>query len=134
MSGSSTYPGPRSVPAPVPWAARPPAPSSVTLTLTGELDTRGAERLRALLDDAVAPGRRLVLDLSGVEHLSSAALAVLVAGHRRLRDAGGALVVSSPSSAVVRVLRVSGLHRVIVVDVPSEVASVPLPAAPLAHL
>ena len=86
------------------------------MTVDAVLDTRGADRLRALLDDAAAPRRRLVLDLSGVEHVSSAALAVLVSGHRRLRDGGGALVVRSPSAAAVRELRISGLHRVIEVD------------------
>ena len=96
-----------------------PGPAShgeAVLVVDGALDTRGSERLRALLDDAVAPRRRLVLDLSAVEHVSSAALAVLVSGHRRLREGGGALVVRSPSAAVVRELRISGLHRVIEVE------------------
>jgi anti-anti-sigma factor len=97
-----------------------PGPQSVALAVAGDLDTGGADRLRAQLDDATAPARRLVLDLSQVEHLSSAALAVLVAAHRRLRDGGGALVVRDPSPAVVRVLRVSGLHRVILVDPPES--------------
>jgi anti-sigma B factor antagonist len=80
------------------------------------LDPRGSDRLRALLEDAVAPRRRVVVDLSAVEHLSSVALAVLVSGHRRLRDGGGALVLRTPSPAVLRELRISGLHRVFEVE------------------
>lgn len=95
-------PGPRLSPVPPPVA---------DLVVEGEVDAEEAERLRALLDDAVAPGRRLVLDTSGVEHLSAAALGVLVGAHSRLRDGGGALVLLDPSPCVVRVLRVSGLHR-----------------------
>ena len=57
-----------------------------------------------------------MLDLSGVTRLSAAALEVLVAAHRRLRDGGGQLVIASPSPAVVRVLRISGLHRSIAVE------------------
>lgn len=91
------------------------------LKVDGVVDTHGADRLRALLEDATAPRRRVVLDLADVEHLSSAALAVLVSGHRRLRDAGGELVVR-PSPAVVRELRISGLHRVITVDPPEPAA------------
>ncbi len=86
---------------------------SVPLPVAGELDAQGTERLRALFDDEIRPGRRLVLDLSGVDHLSAAALAALVAAHCRLRDSGGSLVLAAPSPAVVRVLRISGLHRVL---------------------
>jgi hypothetical protein len=41
------------------------------LTVAGQLDGPGAVRLRALLDDAVAPGVTLTLDLSRVTHLSA---------------------------------------------------------------
>ena len=99
-------------PAPEPVVLHP----ALGLVVAGELDAEAAERLRAELDDAVAPGRQVVLDVSGVDHVSAAALAVLVAAHRRLRDGAGCLVLASPSPAVVRVLRVSGLHRVLTVE------------------
>ena len=82
------------------------------LRLEGELDLASTDRLRALLDDRVAPGARVELDLTDVTHLSAAALAVLVAAHRKLRERGGALVLGALSPAVERVLRISGLHRV----------------------
>lgn len=85
------------------------------LTAAGELDAAGAVRLRAQLDDAlVADGPSHVsLDLSRVTHVSSDALAVLVAAYRRLRESGGSLELTEISPAVVRVLRISGLHRVL---------------------
>jgi anti-sigma B factor antagonist len=107
------------VPGTPPGAADDPD-QEVLLAVDGVLDTRGADRLRAQLEDAFAPRRRLVLDLGDVEHVSSAALAVLVSGHRRLRDGGGVLLLRSPSPAVVRELRISGLHRVIAVDPPEH--------------
>lgn len=82
------------------------------LVLEGELDSDSTERLRALLDDRMVSGHRLELDLSGVTHVSAAALAVLVGTHRKLRDRRGVLVLCAPSLAVQKVLRVSGLHRV----------------------
>jgi anti-anti-sigma factor len=90
--------------------ARPGGPH---LMASDELDADGTARLRATLDDAVAPGVRLTLDLSRVSHLSAEALAVLVHAHRRLRDGGGALELLETSPAVTRVLRISGLHRVL---------------------
>lgn len=95
------------------------------LTVAGELDREGAIRLRAQLDDAVAPGAQLTLDLSRVSHLSAEALAVLVHVYRRLRDSGGALVLAEVSDPVVRVLRISGLHRVLTIT--------PSPAEPVAE-
>ena len=107
-------------PGPTPAPPSRPDRQEVVLDVDSDLDTAGADRLRALLEDAVAPRRRVVLDLSRVAHLSSAALAVLVSGHRRLRDGGGEMVVRAPSAAVVRELRISGLHRVIAVDPPER--------------
>lgn len=100
-----------------------PRPTGPHLTVAGELDQPGAVRLRAVLDDAVAPGVRVTLDLSRVTHLSTPALAVLVHGYRRLRDTGGALVLDAVSEQVERVLVVSGLDRLITLP--------PRPAPPL---
>ena len=96
-------------------------PSGPHLTVAGDVDTAGAVRLRALLDDAMLPGARLTLDLSRVDHLSAPALAVLVQAYRRLRDSGGELVLTEASGPVERVLRVSGLHRVLAVQQPRVV-------------
>ena len=83
------------------------------LTAAGELDAAGAVRLRAQLDDALVAGDHVSLDLARVTHVSADALAVLVAAYRRLRESGGSLVLTEVSPAVVRVLRISGLHRVL---------------------
>ena len=92
--------------------AAPPA-ARPHLVVEGELDGPGATRLHALLDDEIAPGLDLTLDLSGVQHLSADALSVLVHAYRRLRDGGGSLRLTSPSTPVLRVLRISGLHKVL---------------------
>jgi anti-anti-sigma factor len=83
-----------------------------SVVLTGELDADGAARLRATLEDTLAPRAVVTLDLARVDYLSQPALAVLVQAHRRLRDSGGALVLASVSEPVERLLRISGLHRV----------------------
>lgn len=89
------------------------------LTAAGELDADGAVRLHAQLDDAIAPGTAVTLDLSRVTYLSSDALAVLVHAYCRLRDGGGSLVLTGGSPSVRRVLRISGLHRVLPVPSPT---------------
>lgn len=93
------------------------------LTAAGELDGPGAVRLRAQLDDALVAGDHVTLDLSRVTHVSADALAVLVGAYRRLRESGGSLTLTDVSPAVVRVLRISGLHRVLTpVDTPRDAA------------
>ena len=102
----------------------------VVMGISGELDRDAAERLRATLEDAIAPGAVVTLDLARVTHLSQAALAVVVQAHRRLRDSGGSLRLTSVSEPVVRVLRISGLHRVFDVESEAERASdEPVPRA-----
>lgn len=101
------------------------------LRVTGDLDVSGAERLQALLGDAIRPGAALTVDLSRVTRLTHPGLAVLVAAHRRLRDGGGSLALSRPSAPVVRALRVSGLHLELTVlaSVPPQRPDAPAPAA-----
>lgn len=94
------------------------------LTAAGALDAGGAVRLHAQLDDAIAPRTAVTLDLSRVTYLSADALAALVHAYCRLRDGGGSLVLTGASTPVVRVLRISGLHKVLPVA-PAAPAAVP---------
>lgn len=95
------------------------APHGTLVTAAGELDAEGALRLQAQLDDAVAAGGGVSLDLSRVTHVSAAALTVVMGAYTRLRDSGSGLVLTGVSPAVVRVLRISGLHRVLAVEAPA---------------
>ena len=83
------------------------------LLLSGVLDENVVDRVSALLDDLAGPGHDVVVDLSRAESLPLGVLRALVAAHRRLHASGGSLLVVEPSSAARRVLRTSGLHRVL---------------------
>ena len=58
-------------------------------------------------------GTRLVLDLSGIRFVTSSALGRLVALSRRVRAAGGRLMLTNLSPAVAEVLSVTNLDRVL---------------------
>jgi anti-sigma B factor antagonist len=64
----------------------------------GDLDVYTAPRLKETLEQSVADGRRLVLDLSGVQFIDSTALSVLVGALHLTQSKGGdfRLVVSDP--------------------------------------
>jgi anti-anti-sigma factor len=99
------------------------AAASAVLTVTGELDATGAERLLARLDRLLDRGHRhLVLDLSGVSFCDSSGMSALVRGHARASAAAGGLRLSAASPQVTRVLELAGLARML--GLPSTVDDV----------
>ena len=99
----------------------------VGVRVVGEVDVASVGVLRAAL--WAAPARPLRVDLSGVRLLSAAGVRALVAAHLRVRARGGELVLADPDPVVARVLRATGLHRVVPV-----VQSLPTPACPRSEL
>lgn len=88
------------------------------LHLAGVLDQAAAPALdraaRAL------PGSRVVLDLANLRYASSAGIAALIALHRRLRAAGGILVLARPSEALAEMFLVLNLGSLIPVHATVE--------------
>lgn len=101
------------------------ADHAVEMRATGEVDIATVGAFRSAL--WAAPARpALRLDLSGVSLLSAAGVRALVAAHLRVRARGGELVLLRPDPVVERVLRATGLHRVIpIVDPCSDRELVP---------
>lgn len=84
----------------------------VDVRAVGEIDIATVGSLRAAL--WAAPARPVLrVDLSGVRVLSAAGVRALAAAHLRVRARGGELVLVDPDPVVERVLRVTGLHRVV---------------------
>jgi anti-anti-sigma factor len=95
--------------------------------IAGEIDmaTIGAlDKALAEIADAVAPGRRLVVDVAHVTFLSASGVRVLVQTGERVRCAGGAFAIDPVSPVVERVLQACGFGDVVGV-VPGEPASAP---------
>jgi anti-sigma B factor antagonist len=83
------------------------------VTVTGELDIYAAPRLRGALVDLVQAGtHRVVVDTSNVTFIDSTGIGVLIGALKRLRAADGELRVVASAEPVLRMLRVTGLHRV----------------------
>jgi serine/threonine-protein kinase RsbW len=80
------------------------------IRLSGEIDFRTADALRAELDTVSAMPGDLVVDLSGSTYMESRGYAVLAEAAKRLRSEGRRTVLESPSPAVMHTLRLTGLH------------------------
>ncbi len=79
-------------------------PAGVTVT-AGEIDLTTAPRFRAAVDEALAAGGNLLVDLLGCEFLDSSGLSVLVDAYGALHGTGRRMVVAAvPDGPVGRVL------------------------------
>lgn len=89
----------------------------VVIALDEALLTDGLADARWMLHDALLSGaRRIVVDLSGVERLSSPALASFLWAHRICRARGGALILRGADRHTLDMLYRTGLWRVLTID------------------
>ena len=89
----------------------------VTIQLDDALLAHGLADVRWLLLGALHAGARsLVVDLSRVERLPEAAVAVLLWAHRICRARGGAVVLRGADRRTEGLLRRTGLWRVLVAE------------------
>ncbi|SFL89426.1 STAS domain-containing protein [Geodermatophilus ruber] len=86
----------------------------VTIHLDDDLLAHGLADVRWLLHDALLAGaRRLVVDLTRVQHLSSSVVASFLWAHRTCRARGGAVVLRGANRRTEDLLHRTGLWRVI---------------------
>lgn len=85
-----------------------PGADTILLAVTGRLGSEGAAQVRGALDAAISAGGLVHLDLSGVDYISSAGLAVLRRAATALRMRGGGLMVAAASEPVRLALRLGG--------------------------
>ena len=81
--------------------------------LVGEADVTTRVLTEVLDAEAAKKPRLLLVDVSGLAFIDSAALHQIVRAHRRLHADGCVLALVSPSPGVARVLQLSALDQVI---------------------
>ena len=95
-------------------AAHEHEPGVIVLRLSGVAGERSAEQLRKALSAALEDAPRcVVLNLSGLRQMSSASLGRLVAAIKRLREAGGQLVLCGARPPVSDALRLLHLDEIV---------------------
>ena len=90
--------------------------------LVGEADITTRELAEVLGAEAAKKPRLLLVDVSGLTFIDSAALHEFVRAYRRLRADGCLLALISPSPGVARLLQLSALDQVIPVHASAEEA------------
>lgn len=101
------------------------AGSTTVVRLAGEADVTTGALAEVLGAEAAKKPRLLLVDMSGLAFIDSAALHELVKAHRKLRTEGCELALVGPSRAVARVLQLSALDQVLPVYASAEEAGAP---------
>ena len=85
---------------------------AVVLAVQGRLDEKASAELEKRIQEGLTGGgRRFVVDLAATEHLSGAALRVLLMLGRKLAATAGGLVLAAPSAPVMSALQIAGFTR-----------------------
>jgi anti-sigma B factor antagonist len=88
--------------------------NSGEVAVSGRLDAAQAARAQEFLD---AVGDRCVLDLSGLEYISSAGLGVLLRTHKRMMSGDSALELVNVNKHIADIFRYSGFDKLFVIKV-----------------
>ena len=85
------------------------------IELTGRLDTTTAPALDKTINEDVAEAKSLLLDLKGLEYISSAGLRVLLAAQKKMQKIGSMKLVNV-GEAVMEVLEMTGFADILVIE------------------
>lgn len=90
---------------------------AVVVRVEGELDMASAPRLGRVLNTALDDGASaLSLDLTELSFLDSTGVRVLISAHRRATDQGCAFTLARPTRSVRRVLHLTGVDQLLVIE------------------
>jgi anti-sigma B factor antagonist len=89
---------------------------ATVVAVGGEIDIASAPRLERVLDQAVAGGNNVVVDLAHVEFMDVSGLRVLLNAHRRTESEGVPLVLVNVPPAVMRLLALTGTQDVLAIQ------------------
>lgn len=82
------------------------------VALTGRLDVATSPEVEARILEAIAAGvRQLVLDVSGLEYVSSAGLRVVIVVGKKVRAEGGDMVFACAGPNIRQILDISGFTK-----------------------
>ena len=87
----------------------------VTIKLAGRLDTITAPALEKTVTEGVGCAQRLVLDMKGIEYISSAGLRVLLGTHKKLQK-NGAMKLINVCEDVMEIFEMTGFSDILTIE------------------
>ena len=86
-----------------------------TIEITGRLDTTTAPVLDKMINEDIEGTKDLILDMKGLEYISSAGLRVLLSAQQKMMKIGSMKVVNVCES-VMEVLEMTGFADILVIE------------------
>ncbi len=83
------------------------------VVLRGRLDTTGAVVIELPFQKIATERRQIIVDLSGVNFLSSYGIRVLLVAAKIANGKGGQMVIVCPNQSVARILKIAGADTLI---------------------
>ena len=85
------------------------------IEIVGRLDTTTAPALDKTINEDIGDTKNLILDLKGLEYISSAGLRVLLAAQKKLQKIGSMKVINV-CEAVMEVFEMTGFADILVIE------------------
>ncbi|MBQ9664821.1 MAG: STAS domain-containing protein, partial [Oscillospiraceae bacterium] len=89
--------------------------AKLTVSLSGRLDTTTSPELEKSLHESLTGIAELVMDLSGLEYISSAGLRVLLSAQKLMMKQGG-MKVTHVSETVMEIFEVTGFVDILTIE------------------
>lgn len=86
--------------------------NTATIAIDGRLDTMTSPELIAEIGKVAPANDKLILDVSGLEYISSAGVRALVTAHKQMAKKGG-FTVKSPNKNVLEIIKLTGLTTIL---------------------
>lgn len=86
------------------------------LKVIGRIDTTNANEFDSTVQNEIKEGTNLVLDLKGLEYISSAGLRVLLSTHKALTKVNGKLIIRNVNSDVMEVFDITGFSSILAIE------------------
>ncbi len=85
------------------------------IRLNDELDHHNAVKIREQSDKLIDRNhiKHIIFDFSGTDFMDSAGIGVIMGRYKKLVFLGGKIAVANVSSAIDRIMRLSGLYKII---------------------
>ena len=88
---------------------------NLTARVTGEVNSKTAPDMLERLENEIKEAQTLLIDLSGVEYMSSAGFRNLLKLHRKMKERSG-MSLTGVTGEVLSALKVTGLARIFGVE------------------
>ena len=91
---------------------------TATASLCGEIDHHNAKEIREELDRFIMSSqpKELEIDFKGISFMDSSGIGLIMGRHKLISECGGVLVVKNPQLYIKRVLKLSGIERLVRID------------------